>query len=65
MYYTAYGTELTTDIIIMFLPVPIIKNLHLDRGKKLRLIGIFWLGALFVPLPSLSEGLEEILSDEK
>ncbi|KAH6678731.1 hypothetical protein B0J14DRAFT_330726 [Halenospora varia] len=48
MYYTAYGTELTTDIIIMFLPVPIIKNLHLDRGKKLRLMGIFWLGAFCI-----------------
>ncbi|KAL8795742.1 MAG: hypothetical protein Q9195_001793 [Heterodermia aff. obscurata] len=40
-----------TDFVILLLPMPILWGLHLDRNKKLQLIGIFMTGSLYATHP--------------
>ena len=38
------GTSLALDICILLLPIPFIRNLHLQRRRKVAVAVIFWLG---------------------
>src|SRR3712207_2649013 len=44
---THASLDLVLDIVILCLPIPIITTLHMETGRKIALIGIFWLGALY------------------
>ena len=54
MYYVADATDLLIDLITLSLPLPVIKQLHVNSRKKWLISGIFLLGALWVPLLLLS-----------
>lgn len=43
-------TDLIIDIIILILPIPMVKSLHLDLKRKVSVAGIFSLGFLYGPL---------------
>lgn len=53
-YTINYGAFLTSfaaidlflDIVILCLPLPVIHKLHINRNKKLLLVGVFWMGFL-------------------
>lgn len=51
--YTA-TTSMLSDIIVVFLPMPILWKLQLAISKKLGLIAIFGVGFLYVPFASPS-----------
>lgn len=34
------------DLVILLFPLPMIGGLRMDFGRKMSVIGIFWLGAL-------------------
>ncbi|XDG07882.1 hypothetical protein ABKA04_007497 [Annulohypoxylon sp. FPYF3050] len=36
--------DLALDIVILSLPIPIIRSLHMNRRRKFLLLGVFWLG---------------------
>ncbi|OTA98049.1 hypothetical protein M426DRAFT_28823 [Hypoxylon sp. CI-4A] len=36
--------DLALDIVILCLPIPIIRNLHMNRRRKFLLLGVFWVG---------------------
>jgi len=38
--------DILFDILILALPLPVIKSLHMSRKRKFTVIGIFWLGGL-------------------
>lgn len=44
--YAITSTELVTNILMLVLPIPWLLKLHLPRGKKITLFGIFMLGSL-------------------
>jgi len=46
MWFTNAAVNICTDFIIIVLPMPVIKNLHLARRQKLALAGIFAIGGL-------------------
>lgn len=48
IYYGVSVSNMLLDIIILFLPVPLIWGLPLSRAKKFGLCGIFSLGGLWV-----------------
>ncbi|EPE09507.1 integral membrane protein [Ophiostoma piceae UAMH 11346] len=48
-YINAAG-NITTDIIIFLLPMPVLKNIHLKRTQKLIVMGIFSLGFFTVAI---------------
>jgi hypothetical protein len=39
--------DLFLDIVILCFPLPVISSLHMKTGRKIALVGIFWLGALY------------------
>ncbi|KAJ4298035.1 hypothetical protein N0V90_005934 [Kalmusia sp. IMI 367209] len=52
-WYTSYSAlSIFFDIVILCLPIPLVKNLHVNRRRKLSIIGIFWLGG-FVCVSSI------------
>ncbi|KAH6663047.1 hypothetical protein B0J14DRAFT_662248 [Halenospora varia] len=48
IYFVQTGTEILTDLVTLCLPIPMIKGLHVEKHKKTRIIGIFWLGGFCV-----------------
>ena len=40
--------DLVFDILILLLPLPVISKLQMGRKQKYSIIGIFWLGAMWV-----------------
>lgn len=48
-WYTDAGLNLALDLIIFFLPLPIVKSLTLPWRQKLWLYFVFALGFLYVP----------------
>ncbi|KAF2642724.1 hypothetical protein P280DRAFT_540606 [Massarina eburnea CBS 473.64] len=46
MWFTNAGINITTDFIIILLPIPVIKSLNLAKRQKLALMGIFAVGGL-------------------
>ena len=51
MYETAAVTNLVSDVIILFLPFPVVAKLHLSTKQKLALSGVFLTGAVYVLCP--------------
>ena len=46
-FLTAFAAmDILFDILILALPLPVIKSLHMSRKRKFTVIGIFWLGGL-------------------
>jgi hypothetical protein len=48
MYYALSGSNIGIDLITVCLPMPMIKSLRLSTSKKVQIMGIFSLGALYV-----------------
>ncbi|KAJ4993136.1 hypothetical protein SVAN01_01488 [Stagonosporopsis vannaccii] len=44
--WQAFAADLTSDLMIMFLPINLIRNLQLPRSKKLSIVALFSLGGL-------------------
>ncbi|KAF6219618.1 hypothetical protein HO133_004087 [Letharia lupina] len=38
-----------SDVVTFLLPIPLIWNLHMERNRKIQLVGIFLLSGLYVP----------------
>ncbi|KAJ6256483.1 hypothetical protein Dda_8345 [Drechslerella dactyloides] len=53
LYYTSASINILTDILILLLPIPVLMTLQIRKGKKLALIGIFFIGSIAV-LASIS-----------
>jgi hypothetical protein len=45
-WYVNAGGNITTDVIVFVLPLPVISKLNLAKGHKVVLLGIFCLGFL-------------------
>ena len=44
-FITAFAAmDIALDTVILCLPMPVIKNLHMSTRRKFTLLGIFWLG---------------------
>ncbi|KAH7316783.1 hypothetical protein B0I35DRAFT_512661 [Stachybotrys elegans] len=44
-FLTAFAAiDLALDIVILCLPIPVVRSLHVTRNKKFLLVGIFWMG---------------------
>ena len=52
-WYANAISSILTDIVVLLLPMPLLKRLHLPRRQKYGLMGVFALGGLYVSLPSL------------
>jgi hypothetical protein len=53
---TMASLDVSLDILVLCLPLPMIRNLKISTRRKLSLLGIFWLGLLYVatsPYPLL------------
>ncbi|KAK2732932.1 hypothetical protein FQN55_003852 [Onygenales sp. PD_40] len=48
IYYGQAGFNIGSDIVILLLPMPVLRTLHMRRNKRLALIGIFSVGSLAV-----------------
>lgn len=38
--------DIAADVLILCLPIPMIRKLHIETKRKFQLTGIFWLGLL-------------------
>lgn len=38
--------DMLLDIVILCLPLPVIRKLHMEKSKKFMLVGVFWMGFL-------------------
>jgi hypothetical protein len=47
-FYVSFGIKLASDLIIFFLPIPLLYRTKLSRGKKTGVIAMFTLGFLYV-----------------
>ena len=55
VYFRAIaGTNLITDLYILFLPLPIVSGLRRPFSEKVALMGIFTLGTLYIYTPHSS-----------
>ena len=54
MYVCCSVTDIVLDMAILCIPTTFIRTLHMSRGQKVGLIGIFGLGVLYVPVPNSS-----------
>ena len=44
-FITAFAAmDIALDTVILCLPIPVIKNLHMTTRRKFTLVGVFWLG---------------------
>jgi hypothetical protein len=43
--------DLTLDIIVLLIPIPLIRSMSLSTHRKAQVIGVFALGALYVSNP--------------
>ncbi|KAH6673517.1 hypothetical protein B0J14DRAFT_50180 [Halenospora varia] len=48
MYYATCATEIAADLVILCLPIPMIKSLHLSKTRRWTVMGIFGLGGFCV-----------------
>jgi len=51
------GMSIVFDVIVLCFPLPVIRTLKMPTRRKVQIVGIFWLGGLYVvihPLDSLS-----------
>lgn len=61
-FYVSFGIKLASDLVIFFLPIPLLYKTKLSRGKKTGVIAMFALGFLYVtgsasfPWSSLTDG---------
>lgn len=47
-WYSTSAINISTDLAVWLLPMPVLKNLQLPRRQKYTLIGVFALGGLYV-----------------
>ena len=45
-----------TDFIILFMPMPVLWKLQMERKEKLQIMGMFLLGGLYAPLHGFTRG---------
>jgi hypothetical protein len=45
---TMSAIDVALDAIVLCLPIPMIRNLKISTRRKISLLGIFWLGLLYV-----------------
>ena len=38
--------DISLDVVVLSLPIPVIKNLQISTKRKISLLGMFWLGLL-------------------
>lgn len=50
-WYVNAAGNIITDLIVLILPLPVIKNLNLASHQKIILLGVFCLGFLYVSCP--------------
>lgn len=52
VWYLTAGGNISTDILVFILPMPVLYKLQLPRGQKIFLLGVFCLGFLYVWSPA-------------
>ncbi len=46
LYIVESVSDITLDLIILAMPLPVIKSLHISARKRWLLSGVFWMGGL-------------------
>ena len=49
------------DVIVLSFPIPVIAHLQMPTKRKLGILAIFWLGALYVPYDSVTMSLLRVV----
>ena len=46
LYIVESVTDITLDLVILAMPLPVIRSLHISARKRWLLSGVFWMGGL-------------------
>ena len=52
------ATDMALDLLVLCLPLPVTKNLHMSTKRKFVVAGVFWVGSLSVAPLALSSTIQ-------